>query len=353
MAHIERLELAFVHISSVFGAQKDLSRILEEVVQESLNCTRANRSTLFLYDPAREVLKAQFTYAPDSRYQKVGLVEEKEVAKKSLRQGKPLLLAGAESFSDFFKYEERENKITSLMSVPLFAREKAMGVLSALLVNGRFDFDEKTLRFFSSFANLACAAMELGNLCQEAKEGRDFRIAYEGYLDNILNQLQTLSDREQQRIQTHIAVIQAEQKGEEGKYLEVIADESVPWAQGAIFLQEETGIERRKEERIEVVVRVEFEEEYWCFTEDLSRGGAFVLTPNLMDLGDEFSLRIHVPDGRQPIEVGCKVIWTNKYGKESKNLRRGMGVKFLKLKPEDQIRIEEFIKAYKPNTLSQ
>jgi Tfp pilus assembly protein PilZ len=71
-----------------------------------------------------------------------------------------------------------------------------------------------------------------------------------------------------------------------------------------------------------------------------------------MDLGDEFSLRIHVPDGWQPIEVGCKVIWTNKYGKESKNLRRGMGVKFLKLQPEDQIRIEEFIKTYKPKILS-
>jgi uncharacterized protein (TIGR02266 family) len=100
------------------------------------------------------------------------------------------------------------------------------------------------------------------------------------------------------------------------------------------------------------MVRVEFEEEYCCFTGDLSRGGAFVLTQNPLDLEDEFTLKIHVPDGREPVEVECKVVWTNKYGKESKGLRRGMGVKFLKLQPAEQIQIEEFIKAYKPKTSS-
>jgi uncharacterized protein (TIGR02266 family) len=148
-------------------------------------------------------------------------------------------------------------------------------------------------------------------------------------------------------------VIQEEQKVDNREFLENEANESVPWTQGAIILKDESGRERRKDERIEVMVRVEFEEEYCCFTGDLSKGGAFVLTPNPMDLEDEFSLKIHMPDGREPIEVGCKVIWTNKYGKQSKNLRRGMGVRFLKLQPQYQIRIEEFIKAYKPKTFSK
>jgi len=352
LSHIERLESAFFQISSLFGVHKDLNTILEHVVRESLNCLRANRSTLFLYDPTSDVLNVQFTHALAPRYQRVGLVEEKKVVKKALRQGKPLLLAGPESFSDFFKYEERENKITSLMSIPLFACGKAMGVLSALLINGRYDFDEKSLRFFSSFSNLASAAMELAHFVEEAQAGKDFRITYEQYLDNILSQLQTLSDREQQRIQTHIAVIQAEQKVENREFLEGKANESGPWTRGSILLQEDPGIERRKEERIEVMVQVEFEEEYWCFTGSLSRGGAFVLTQNPMDLEDEFSLKIHVPDGREPIEVGCKVIWTNKYGQQSKDLRRGMGVKFLKLQPQDQIRIDEFTKAFKPQVFS-
>ncbi len=353
LEHIERLESAFFQITSVFASQTDLSSILEHVVRESLNCLRAHRCTFFLCDPASDVLKAQVTHAPDARYQKVGVVEEKEVAKKSLRHGNPLLLAGPESFSDFFKYEQRENKITSLMSVPLFSRGKPRGVLSALLINGGYGFDERALRFFSSFANLASAAIELTLLQEEAKAGKDFRITYERYLDSILSQLQTLSDREQQRIQNHILAIQTQPKVEGGDFLEGKANESVPWVKGVIVPQEKPGIERRKDERIEVMVQVEFEEEYWCFTGNLSRSGAFVLTPDPMDLAEEFSLKIHLPDGREPINAGCKVIWTNKYGKESKNLRRGMGVKFLTLQPQEQIRIEEFIKAYKPNTLSQ
>jgi uncharacterized protein (TIGR02266 family) len=351
-AHIERLESAFTQISSVFTAHRDLNTILEHVVRESFTCLQPNRSTFFLYDPAGEVLKAQFTHVLDPRYQQVGVVEEKEIAKRSLRQGKPLLLAGPDSFSNFFKYEERENKITSLMSVPLFVRGKARGVLNALLINQRYNFDERNLRLFSSFGNLASTAMELAQLQEEAKRAEDFRISYEQYLDAILVQLQSLSNREQHRIQNHISVIQAERKAEEPEFLESRGDQKVPWAQGAIPLQGEPGIERRKDERIEMMVRVEFEEEYCCFTGDLSRGGAFVLTSNPMDLEEEFTLKIHVPDGREPVEVGCKVVWTNKYGKESKGLRRGMGVKFLKLQPAEQIRIEEFIKGYKPNTSS-
>jgi uncharacterized protein (TIGR02266 family) len=347
-AHIERLESAFFQISSVFTDRRDLNTVLEHVVRESLTCLRANRSTLFLHDPNNEVLKAQFTHVLDRRYEQAGVAEEKEIAKKSLRQGKPLLLAGPGSFSDFFKYEERQNKITSLMNVPLFVRGKAMGVLSGLLINGRYNFDEKNLRFFSSFANLASTAMELVQLQEEAKRGNDFRITYERYLNNILAQVQSLSDREQQRIQNHISTIQTEGKAEDPEFLESKTDEKVPWAQGAILLQDEPGIERRKDERIEIMVRVEFEEEYCCFTGDLSRGGAFILTQNPMDLEDEFTLKIHIPNGREPVEVGCKVVWTNKYGMESKGLRRGMGVKFLKLQPSDQIRIEEFIKNHRP-----
>jgi len=347
-AHIERLESAFSQISSVFTGRRNLNTVLEHVVRESLTCLRANRSTLFLRDPDREVLKAQFTHVLDPRYLQVGVAEEKEVAKRSLRQGKPLLLAGPGSFSAFFKYEERENKITSLMSVPLFVREKPMGVLSGLLINEKYSFDEKSLRLFSSFANLASAAMELVQLQDEAKKANEFRITYERYLDNILAQAQSLSDREQQRIQDHIAKLQAERKAKDLEFLERQADDKVPWAPGAILLQDEPGVERRRDERIEVMVRVEFDEEYCCFTGDLSQGGAFVLTQNPMDLGEEFDLKIHIPDGREPSEVGCKVVWTNKYGKESNGLRRGMGVKFLQLHPPDQIRIEEFIKAYKP-----
>lgn len=49
-----------------------------------------------------------------------------------------------------------------------------------------------------------------------------------------------------------------------------------------------------------------------------------------------------IPDGQDPIALNCKVVWTNKYGKENKHLHRGMGVKLVEVSPEARKRIEKF-----------
>jgi uncharacterized protein (TIGR02266 family) len=283
----------------------------------------------------------------------VDLREEGEIAQKTLRQNKPFLLRRPKDFSDFFKYKERERQITSLMSIPLSSNGKTMGVLSAVVINEEYGFDEKSMQFFSSFANFASTAMGMADLLEELSKAKSLRFTYERYMDNILNQLQGLSQREGERIESHILKLQAEPNIDEKKFLEDQAQEKVAWVQGTITLKEEVGIgiDRRKDERVETRVRVEFEEEYWIFTKNLSKGGAFILTPDPMELGDEFVLKLIMPDGEEPIESACKVIWTNKYGKQTKDLRRGMGIKFLGLQPEAQKRIEEHINSHKNRTL--
>ncbi len=348
LEYVESLETAIFQVSSALKNYKDPNKILEVISQESINCLRAHRSTIFLLEAKGETLKIKFTHALDPRYQQVGLVEEKEIAKRTLRQGSPLLLSGPESFSRFFKYEERDNKITSLLSIPILAKGKPMGVISVALINGSYSFDERSLRCVSSLANLASLAVEIADLLEEVQKGSAVRTAYEGHLDNILNQLQSLSQKEQQRIDTHIIMIKAEQELDENEFFEYKTNGKVPWAPGAILLKDE----QRKNERVEIKVRVEFDEEHWGVTDNLTTGGAFVLTANPMDLGDEFHLRIHIPDGREPAEGECKVVWTNKYGKESNNLRRGMGIKFQSLQEENRIRIEEFIRAFKAKVLA-
>ena len=104
LEYIDRLETSIFQVSSVLKSYKDSNKILEVISQESLHCLRAHRSTIFFLEPKGEALKIKFTHALDPRYQQVGLLEEKEIAKKTLRQGSPLLLAGPESFSRFFKY---------------------------------------------------------------------------------------------------------------------------------------------------------------------------------------------------------------------------------------------------------
>ena len=134
-----------------------------------------------------------------------------------------------------------------------------------------------------------------------------------------------------------------EQKVEEPRVIEGPNKEKIAWAPGTVSLKEEVGNDRRGEERIETTVRAEFQEEYWGYTKNLSNGGAFILTSNPLDLGDEILLKLHLPDGGEQIEVDCKVVWTNQYGRETQDLRRGMGVKFLNLRPEVQKRIQTYI----------
>jgi uncharacterized protein (TIGR02266 family) len=351
LTHIERLETAFFQITSVINAQKDINTILEVIVRESHNCLRANRSTIFLMDEKSGILKIQCTYASDSLQKQVGQHEEGEIAQKTFKQNKPFLLRRPKDFSDFFKYTERERKITSLMSIPVSSKGKTMGVLSAVLVNEEYGFDEKNLHFFSSFANLASTALGMADLLEEISRAKSLRTTYDRYLDNILNQLQGPSEKEPPGIDSDIAQTPTEQKVDKEELYEDQGKEKVTWVQGIITLKEESGINRRQEERVETIVRVEFEEQYWGFTKNLSKGGAFILTPDPMDLGDEFFMKLHMPDGGEPIEVTCKVVWTNKYGKETQELRRGMGIKFLGIQPEVRNRIEEYIKSRKSGSL--
>lgn len=54
-----------------------------------------------------------------------------------------------------------------------------------------------------------------------------------------------------------------------------------------------------------------------------------------------------MPNGGDPIEVQCRVTWTNKYGKVTKDMGKGMAVKFLNLHPEKKKKIDEYIQSEK------
>jgi len=347
LVHIERLETALFNISSAITAHQDLNKTLEVIARESLNCLKANRSTIFLIDPKSGNLKPQFTHALDPLDERVGLFEEREVVQKVLEHKKPFLVGGRGKSSDFSQSQKHERKIISLMSFPLSSKGDTMGVASLVLINEENGFDEKNMQFFSSFANLASIALEMSNFPEVAKKEKSFRIPDERFAGNILDQSPSPPEKESQRTDEPIVKIKAEQKVEEKRVIEGPNKEKIAWAPGTVSLKEESGIDRRWEERVETTVRAEFQEEYWGFTKNLSNGGAFILTSTPMDLGDEILLKLHLPDGGEEVEVDCKVVWTNQYGRETQDLRRGMGVKFLNLQPEVQKRIQTYIESQK------
>ena len=341
--------MALFQISSGVANHRDLTSILETIARESLSCLKAHRSTVFLAEEKSGILKTQFTYVSDPMNEQVGLFEEKEVARRTLRQRKPFLLREPADFLEFFKYEERDRKITSLISIPVISQGKGAGVLSVVNIDEGRKFSEKDLQLLMILNNQVSIAMENSYLLEEIRKGVGFRKNYVQYLDNILNQLQTLSDVERRRIEDHIGKLLPVQSAEERAFVSEQTEEVV---KGDIPLVEQTAIDHQGEDRVTKMLQVDMEGESPPVSYDMGDEGVFIRTPNPLDLGEQFLLKLHLAEGEPPVEVTCKVIWTNKYGKESRQLRRGMGVKFLNLSPELQIRMEDYIRSHKNKQFS-
>jgi len=336
--------LSFWQISSGLVEHRELAWILNLIVQESLNCLKAHRSTIFLTEGKSGILKTQSTHVSDPREEQVGMFEEKEVARKVIKQKRPFLLRESKDFSEFFKYEERERKITSLMAIPLLSQRKTIGALSMVMINGDRHFNEEDLKLLSIFGNHASIAIEMAYLSEQVERAISSQKAYEGYLENIMGQLQRLSEGERQGIGEHMEKLNPESMPDENAPSELHQEEEKAGEREPSLIGE-LGANLGQEEKGDGMLRVEFGDSSLGFADDMTTTGLFIRTSNPLDLGEQFLLKLYMPDGGEPVEVACKVIWTNKYGKESRDLRRGMGVKFLSPQPKIQKRIEDSIQS--------
>ena len=345
LVHVERLGKAFSQISSAINTHKDLKTILEAAAREVLNCLKAQRSTIFFRNEKGNGLNPHLTSASDPTYEQVCVNEEKEIALKALQQNKPFVLRRPEDFSDFSKTKRTEPRITSLMSVPLSSGNKPMGVFSAVVFNGH-SFGLQSLQFFSIFANHVSIALQMSRMQEELWKAKEIQQAYEHKMEEILTQVQGLSLQERQRIEDHIANLQTIPETDGKKIFQWQTAEKVPWVRGDILLLQNSGVDQGKE--LNISVQVEFRDDYWRTAEDMNQDkeGAFIQMADPLELGDKFPMILHMPNGGEPIKVQCKVTWTNRY-KVTKDIGKGMGVKFLDLQPATKKKINEFIQSEK------
>ena len=334
--------LAFIQLSSAIKSQKDISTIFEIIGRESTRCLKAHRSIVFLADGTKGVLKIQFSYSPDAIDEKLGSLEEKEIARRSITEKRPILLKEPGDFSEFFKHDEREREITSLLSIPFGIHGKLIGSLNVSLINGNRTFNEKDLQFLSIFANHASIALQNQYMLNELRKAASLRKNYQEHLDDFVGQLQSLSGEDGRRIiDDHIEKLLSGIEAEMPSGLKLIKKVQVG-GKRIIRLTGEASFEGSPENLTEKI-QVEIEDPSGSA---LSRSGIFIPTPNPRDLGEKFLLRLCVSEG-DSLDVPCKVIFSNKYGKESQSLRRGMGIKFLDFSPEVQKKLEEYVQACK------
>ena len=331
--------VAFLQISSAIKSQKDISAVLEIIGRESARCLKASRATLFLVDGSKGVLKTQFTYSPDPAEDKIGLLEEKDFSRRALADKRPLLLRDSKDFAEFGKSDERERKTTSFMSIPFGLQGKVAGTLSLSMFNGKKGFSYRDLEFLAIFANHVSIAMQNQYLLEEVRKAGSLRKNYEQHLDDLMGQLQGLSNEERKRIDDHIAKLLNGFKDDRRQAFRP-EEEETERGNGSIRLTGEMTFEEAPD--LTEKVQVEIEAGALRGTGDLSRAAIFIPTANPRDLGEQFLLKIYLAEG-QHLELPSKVIFSNRYGKESENLRRGMGIKFLDLPPELEKQVRDYL----------
>jgi Tfp pilus assembly protein PilZ len=334
----ERLPSILIRLISKIRNHLEEFLFLEAVAREGLNLLQAHRSTIFIFDEKNQIFKAQCSLASDAAYETMGQTEEKEFARKMISFSKPDLVSRSKGFFKILNRESIPGQITSMTSALFFSNGKTVGAVLAIRFQARPPFNDFDHQVTSLLADLI-------SLKKEMETTDNLRKTHERYLDDLLVKMQTPFP---------LAIPIPKQKEDlpsEPGQPQPSPEEYDLGVEGIITLQESDLKNRRQDERIRTMVRVEFEGHDLGLTDNLSRGGAFVRTLTPAELGDEFSMLLHLGDGGEPLRVNCKVVWTNQFGSVTKDLQRGMGIKFQKLPSQARTRIDSYIqqqKAHRP-----
>ncbi|MCB9729530.1 MAG: TIGR02266 family protein [Deltaproteobacteria bacterium] len=106
------------------------------------------------------------------------------------------------------------------------------------------------------------------------------------------------------------------------------------------------GLDHRKLERAPVTVEVGLHSEssfYTGFTENISTGGLFVATRDLMPIGTAFNVTFTLPNYPQSITARCEVRWQRLEQLDNPDCLPGMGVRFMHLSPTESDAINDFL----------
>jgi len=104
---------------------------------------------------------------------------------------------------------------------------------------------------------------------------------------------------------------------------------------------------RRKEDRTQKSLSVIFKDRksvVRSFTSNISNDGLFIKTDRPLNKGEQFSLKLQLPDFSEPIRATCEVVWAREH-KEAENRPSGMGVKFCELAESHKRLLNQYIQS--------
>ncbi|MBN2034430.1 MAG: TIGR02266 family protein [Deltaproteobacteria bacterium] len=76
---------------------------------------------------------------------------------------------------------------------------------------------------------------------------------------------------------------------------------------------------------------------------NISTGGLFVKTEKPLPQGEQFLLRLQLPDFPEPLRISCEVVWSRNSAEATPKEPAGMGVKFVEMGRKDSDVLKQYL----------
>jgi type IV pilus assembly protein PilZ len=78
---------------------------------------------------------------------------------------------------------------------------------------------------------------------------------------------------------------------------------------------------------------------------NISKGGMFIRTKKPLGRGEQFVLKLQLPDLPDPMEIACQVAWMRGPSEESEQSPAGMGIQFRDMSPEMKKTLDRYVES--------
>jgi diguanylate cyclase (GGDEF)-like protein len=158
-------------IISEINSTLNLDRVLDLIIQKGIQVVEAERGSLMLFDHKKEELYIKSSVCLNKRtVSAVRIAPGEGIAGWVFKEGEPLLIKKGAKDPRFKKFEEEEEELKSVISVPLKIKNKIIGVINADDKREGDFFSIDDLNLLSIFANQAAIAIQNAQLHQEVKQ---------------------------------------------------------------------------------------------------------------------------------------------------------------------------------------
>ena len=96
----------------------------------------------------------------------------------------------------------------------------------------------------------------------------------------------------------------------------------------------------------EIVLDSESEHNFYTgLTDNISEGGVFIATTQILDIGTKIKFPLALPSMLEPEEVEGIVRWVRREGRADSNVPSGIGIQFIKISDKFKARINQYIQS--------